>query len=519
MPGGWAHDIGMVARLARDLLPFLRTPVMIDDARAVLRRRLQVREQRFLHSARQLIYGHARSPHLRLLRAAGCEYGDLEVLVAREGLEGALAHLADAGVYVTFEEFKGRKEAVRGGQRFQFAEDEFNHPHMPPHYEVRSGGTRGPATAVGVNLAFVADLALNTSLALSAHGLAQHAHLIWLVVGVTPVLLYAKLARPPVAWVYPVRPLPLVAQVGGRYLAALSRLSASRLPAPAFLDLRAPGELADRLAALRRRGTPVCVTTYASSAVRVAIAAAERGIDLSGVCFITLGEPFTEAKGRLIAASGAQALVRYAFTEGGIIGYACAAPHGPDDLHFFRDCYALVQRQRPVSASDITVGSFLFSSLLPTAPKVLLNVESGDYGVIDERPCGCELGSLGLTTHLSRIRSFEKLSGEGMTFVQTDLLRVLEEVLPARFGGTAADYQVLEEEENGILRLSLIISPRVGAVDEQVARDAFLEALEQNGGFERLAAGVWRRAETVVVRRQWPAATKAGKILPFQLAR
>jgi hypothetical protein len=165
------------------------------------------------------------------------------------------------------------------------------------------------------------------------------------------------------------------------------------------------------------------------------------------------------------------------------------------------------------------VDAFLVTSLLPPAPKILLNVETGDYGLIERRACGCEMGAAGLTTHVSSIRSFEKLSGEGMTFVQTDLLRVLEEVLPARFGGTGADYQVLEEEQNGILRLALIISPRIGEIDQGRARDAFLEALGSEGGLERMGAEFWRRANTVTVRREWPKATRAGKILPFQLVK
>jgi hypothetical protein len=149
-----------------------------------------------------------------------------------------------------------------------------------------------------------------------------------------------------------------------------------------------------------------------------------------------------------------------------------------------------------------------------------LNVESGDHGILEQRTCGCRLGSVGLTTHLSRIRSFEKLSGEGMTFVQTQLLRVLEEVLPARFGGTSGDYQVLEEEgTNGILRLLLIVSPRTGPADEARIRQTFLEELGRDGAFGRLGVGIWERAGTVEVRRQWPMATKAGKILPFHLTK
>jgi hypothetical protein len=149
---------------------------------------------------------------------------------------------------------------------------------------------------------------------------------------------------------------------------------------------------------------------------------------------------------------------------------------------------------------------------------VLLNVESGDHGVVEERTCDCALGRAGLDRHLTTIRSFEKLSSEGMTFVQTDLLRVIEEALPARFGGTGADYQVLEQEDaRGILGLSLIVSPAVGDVDAQHVRQVFLDALGGSATFDRFGATMWQRAGTVTIRRQWPVATKAGKILPFHL--
>jgi hypothetical protein len=272
------------------------------------------------------------------------------------------------------------------------------------------------------------------------------------------------------------------------------------------------------LAGRLKKGEPVCVTTYASSAVRICAAAKERGFNLNGVSFITLGEPYTEAKQQMVEATGARALVRYAFTEAGIIGYGCADPQLSDDLHLFSDSYALIQRSREVADSGLSVEAFLFTSLLPSAPKILLNVESGDYGTVWRRDCGCQLGALGLTTHLAKIRSFEKLSGEGMTFVQTDLLRVLEEVLPAHFGGTSADYQVLEEEgEHGILRLLLIVSPKIGPVDEERIRGVFVDELGGDGGFARAYADIWRRAGTVQVKRQWPVATKAGKILPFHV--
>jgi hypothetical protein len=518
-PTGLVRDLGILARLGRDLGPFLRRPLEVDRAHGHARGRLAEREARFLAGARTMIYGHADSPYLRLLRTVGCEYGDVERLVSQRGVEGALERLAADGVYVTFDEFKGRREAVRGSRRFAFAEADFDNPGLASHFEVRSGGTRGPATAVKMHLAFVSELAVSTALAFRAHSLERHDHVIWLGAGVTPTLIYARLGRPPLAWLYPVEPLPFVVRAGSRYLAVLGRLFGRPLPVPAFHDLADPGGLAVRLAAFVQDGRRVCVTTYASSAVRVAAGARDRGIDLTGVCFITLGEPFTAGKRATVEGAGARALVRYAFTEGGILGYACADPTDSDDLHLFTDCYGFVQRRRAVGASGPEVDALLVTSLLPSAPKVLLNVETGDYGLVGRRACGCALGAAGLGVHISRIRSFEKLSGEGMTFVQTDLLRVLEEVLPARFGGSGSDYQIIEEERDGILGLSLVISPRVGAVDEAQAAGVFLQELGREGGLEGMGAEVWRRANTVTVQRRWPLATKAGKILPFQIER
>ena len=75
--------------------------------------------------------------------------------------------------------------------------------------------------------------------------------------------------------------------------------------------------------------------------------------------------------------------------------------------------------------------------------------------------------SFGLTTHLSTIRSFEKLTGEGVTVAGAHLLQVVEELFRPRFGGSSIDYQLVEQEDDRSLpRIVLRIHPRVGAVDE-----------------------------------------------------
>lgn len=511
------HKLAKLVRLTRDIRRFLRTPVSAEQAVEIVGRRLATREERFLRTAERAIYGHPGSPYLQLLRAAGCEFGDLKSLVAEEGLEGSLSRLVEAGVFVTFDEFKGRKETVRGSRRLNFAEEDFDNPFISPHFEAQSGGTRSPGTSVKTGFPFMADMAVNNALTLHVHRLSQYDHAVWSQ-GLAPVLLYAKLGRAPLSWFYPIRPLPFKVQAVFRYLAVLGHLLGSPLPMPRFLDLQDPGRMASWLAGHLRRGKSVCVTAFASSAVRIAAAAQEKGIPLKGVCFITMGEPFTDTKRRIIEAVGARALVRYAFTEAGIIGLGCGTPQVSDDLHLFSDAHGLIQRSRAVGNSGLTVDAFLITSLLASAPKILLNVESGDYGIVERRDCGCGLAALGLRDHISEIRSFEKLSGEGMTFVQTDLLRVVEEVLPARFGGTSTDYQVLEEEQqNGILRLLLIVSPSVGPVDEEKVCQTFLEELARGGGISQFGAAMWQRAGTVSVRRQRPVATKVGKILPFHL--
>lgn len=122
------EDAAMAVRLARDLPRCLARPLTLDDARRGIRERLAARERSFLGLVERVVYGHARSPYLMLLRHAGCEPGDLRKLILQEGLEGGLRTLADRGVYVTYDEFKGRRDAVRGSARFAFADRDSTTP-------------------------------------------------------------------------------------------------------------------------------------------------------------------------------------------------------------------------------------------------------------------------------------------------------------------------------------------------------------------------------------------------------
>jgi hypothetical protein len=150
----------------------------------------------------------------------------------------------------------------------------------------------------------------------------------------------------------------------------------------------------------------------------------------------------------------------------------------------------------------------------------MLNVESDDYGLIESRPCGCLLESYGFTEHLRHIRSFRKLTGEGVTLVPGDMIRILEEVLPARFGGSPLDYQLLEEEdENGFTRLSLLVSPEIEIAEEAAVTEVVLDALAQGGVSAVLAQATWSQADTLRVKRMNPVLTSRGKLMPLHSRR
>jgi hypothetical protein len=164
------------------------------------------------------------------------------------------------------------------------------------------------------------------------------------------------------------------------------------------------------------------------------------------------------------------------------------------------------------------VAALHVTTLLQSCPKLMLNVEIDDYGTIETRACGCPLGELGLVTHMHGIRSYEKLTGEGLNLTGSDLIALVDEVLPGRFGGAATDYQLVEEEVDGLTRVGIVISPRVGPVDESEAIDVVLDALAASP-HNRLLAEVWREGQTVRVLRREPYETRAAKILALHVAR
>ena len=146
-------------RFAAGLPGFLRKSITLEEARDTVRRRLEARGSNFLRMVETSVFGYAKSPYRRLFAQAGCEFGDLEASVGRDGLEGTLRRLRQEGVYVGFEEFKGRRPIKRGTVCFDVRAADFDNPYLRKAIARPSSGSSGRATRSLLDLEYLADQA------------------------------------------------------------------------------------------------------------------------------------------------------------------------------------------------------------------------------------------------------------------------------------------------------------------------------------------------------------------------
>jgi phenylacetate-coenzyme A ligase PaaK-like adenylate-forming protein len=304
----------------------------------------------------------------------------------------------------------------------------------------------------------------------------------------------------------------------------MAKLHGAPLSPPEYVDLNSAYKVAEWASAMLEHFPRCGVYTFASSAVRVCIAARERGLNLKGARFLVTGEPLTPQKKREIEETGATAVPVYGISEAGVIAAGCNHAHFgmSDSCHTYQDTMAIITHRLTVPHIDIEVDAFLFTTLLYESPKLLLNVGMGDYGSLRQCPCDCEFGKLGFDMHTANIRSYEKLTGEGVTFVDTDLIRILEKELPSRFGGRSTDYQLVEcENGTGLNQLQLLVNPQIGPVDEKRVVDEFIAMLRHSEdspeSWAQSGSLMWDQANMVRIERASPIPTASGKILPFHM--
>jgi len=526
--GGFGSELGSFARFLRGLPKFLAQRMAYDQARAVILERIRTRDAAFLSAVRDRVFGNPRSPYRALFEIAGCEVGDVEKMVASDGVEGALRQLRNAGVYLSFEEFKGRAPIVRSGRTVEASPEDFDNPAFGSYFHITTGGSTGAGRRVLMDLEYFASRVPINIVIEHCLGLQGLPSIHWFDIppghGLGSVLQGVPAERVPERWYTPIRGgfdgTSIRFRLATQATLTVARLAGHRLPWPKYLPLDRADVIVRWIRdTLRTRG-PCVVRGQVSRMLRVAVAAKEMGVDLTGAVLVGGGEPPTTAKVATIQSTGATFRSSYFFVEAGPVGYSCTTSTDPNDQHLFKDHLAMIQAERQVPGFDLTVGAFYYTTLLPSSPKLLLNVESDDYGVLERRSCGCPFEELGFTDHVSEIRSFKKLSGEGVTLIGSEMERVLEEVLPARFGGSPLDYQLVEEEdEHGFTRLTLLVAPSVTLIDEGAAVTAVLEGLSTCGAAGDLSRALFRQADTLRVRREAPRLTRHGKFMPLQLVR
>jgi hypothetical protein len=512
------------ARFFGRLPGFLRRSLDSKEARRVLETRFETRQARFLRLIREVVYAYPENPYRQLLDHVGCEHGDIQQLVEKEGLEGALAVLLGKGVCLSGEEFKGRVPVKRGSLSISAGILPPQNPLGEPHLSVQSSGSRGRSGPVLMDLAYVRACAVNASLALDARGGSQWIKADWETPGGSRfrLLKYSCFGAPPVRWFSQLDPdapqLDPIHRWSQRAMRWGSWMSGVSLPRPIYASVDDPIRIAHWARDAVRGGRTPHLFTFPSSAVCLCQGAWEAGIDLNGLQLTISGEPITEARLRTIRKAGATAMPRYGTMECGPIGYGCLAPEAVDDVHVQHDLHALIQAGSSGQRWGFRPAALFLSTLHPAAPFFMLNVSMGDQGILGNRTCGCPMEDMGWVSHLREIRSFEKLTGSGMTFLDTEVIPVLEEDLPSAFGGAPTDYQLMEKEtEHGHAVLSLLIHPDLGPLDPDDVVETFLSALGARSPENRLMELAWRGSGIVKVERQAPRKTRSGKILHLHL--
>jgi hypothetical protein len=148
----WA-DLQMLGRFAAGLRAYVREGASSEQARTIIARSIQSREQNFLQLAERAVFARAgSSPYAALFHHAGITFEDLRESVRRHGLEGALEGLLDAGVFLTLDEFKGKVPVRRGGVELIPAPANCDNPLLARHFEAASGGSTGVRRRMVIDL-------------------------------------------------------------------------------------------------------------------------------------------------------------------------------------------------------------------------------------------------------------------------------------------------------------------------------------------------------------------------------
>ena len=502
---------------------YLKKPLTVSRSIDEIKKRIDNRGDTFLSIAEKAVYGNKTSPYGKLLLWAGCDYADLRHSVRHQGLEKTLEKLRDEGVYVTLEEFKSKVPILRKGLTIETSESDFDNTLAGAAFQCTTSGSRSSGTNVMYNLDCFAEEAADKLIYYETHGLLDAPLALWLPVlpclsGFHNFLMNSRFHRPPEKWFSQLNAAK-TEMTRRNYRAMNNILMSCRFwglpaPQPEFTDIGNAVKIARWMETTRKtRGTCV-VSTYVSSAIRIVQAALENGIDISGNAISASAEPLTHKRAAFIESAGLKVLHYYASTEGGLIGASCGKGDYPGDMHICFDRFAVIQRTRETAVGGYKVDSFLLTYLSKNVGKILLNTDMGDFGKLTIKPCDCLFGRLGMNVHVSEVRSYDKLTCEGMTLLGSQIYENVGEVVEEA-GGGPDDYQFWETYDNaGLAKLVVAVSPKIRRLNEENFTAAILNKMRSKN--ITVTSQFWEQAKTLQLVRAYPEMTKKFKLLPIK---
>jgi phenylacetate-coenzyme A ligase PaaK-like adenylate-forming protein len=297
---------------------------------------------------------------------------------------------------------------------------------------------------------------------------------------------------------------------------AQMRLFGAKVPYPTYLDPDDFSPVARYLVERHAQGTKTAIVGFVSSIARVAAAAVDLCLDLNGCLALVVGEALTDAKRRVIESAGIDVYPTYGTSDFGNIGYPCRKMKTGNCVHVFQHAAGLISRQQTSTYTDHTADVLYATSLLPFAPRLFINVELGDSGTIEPTSCDCGFSRLGLNVQVRDMAAISKVTAQGMTVGADELVQVLEEALPAKFGGRPGDYQIVETEAASQTEVILRIRPGVtSAPPEQVLQVFLDEARRLYGG--SLSVLSWVHSNGIRAEFAAPILAGTGKFRAIRL--
>lgn len=516
-------------RYVKGLRNFLQEPLSREEAYYQIGHQLEQRQQSFLLMVKRGIYEEPQSPYRRLLHNAGITYEDIASRIQQIGVEPLLGELFDAGVYVTLNEFKSRQPIQRPGFECVTKPSDFDNPLIKQQYEGQTGGTRSKGHRIIIDFDALTHEAAYTHRLLECFKLHDRPHASWRIPppGVAGIKMMFRCVKNGIhveKWFTPIRLFQWPDTIT-RYLKHYaflyytlhtSRIMGNPIPTPEYVPYSQAHRIARWLEKQVQHGQPAALDTTPSAAVRICQAALQNRIDIHGTFFQLGGEPLTEGKFNHICQAGCRAVTYYSMAEVGRISTPCPNASCPDDTHLLIDKLAVLQRPTTMEI-DSPVDGFYYTTLLLSCPKLMLNVESGDYGNLEKRTCGCLWEKAGFPMHMSNIRSYEKLTTEGMHFLGSEIYFLIENTLPQKYGGCSTNYQLLEREKDGLTRLYIVISPQIGELNEVDVVDTVVEELRKLPGAMAMVTRLLASGNTIQVLRREPYTTRVGKTFPIHI--